>query len=145
VGLPHLQPATVDPLAKTAAHANQGLDSENRRARKRRNRNQPHRPKKQNLSPVTKTNLRETFLHSFKSKGGGLGASPATTTLRRTPLTCRSHPIHFAISLQCFVSRGWNGILRNGGFVSAYRKRRGKLASTHPFKEIVAELLPARE
>jgi hypothetical protein len=68
----------VDPLAKIAAHANQGLDSENRWARKRRNRNQPHRQKKQNLSPVTKTNLRETFLHSFKPKGGAPARSALT-------------------------------------------------------------------
>jgi hypothetical protein len=35
LGLPYLQPATVDPLAQTAAHASHGLDSENRRERKK--------------------------------------------------------------------------------------------------------------
>jgi len=55
----------VDPLAKTAAHSRHGLDSENRRSRKRRNRPEQHRRKRQNLSRPTKTNLRETFLHSF--------------------------------------------------------------------------------
>src|SRR5208282_1918388 len=70
LGLPYLQPATVDPLAKTAAHASHGLDAENRRVRKRRNQHEQQRLKRQNLSRATKTNLRKTFLHSFKPKGG---------------------------------------------------------------------------
>jgi hypothetical protein len=69
--LPYLQPATVDPLAQTAAHASRGLDSENRRVRKRRSRHQPHEPKRQNLSRATKTALRETFLHSFFLQDAG--------------------------------------------------------------------------
>jgi hypothetical protein len=69
--LPYLQPATVDPLAKTATRGSQGLDSENCRVRKIRNRHAQHRLKRQTLSRATKTNLRETFLHSFFSKGAG--------------------------------------------------------------------------
>jgi hypothetical protein len=85
LGLPYLQPATVDPLAQTAAHASHGLDSENRRVRKRRNRYEQHRLKRQNLSRATKTNLRETFLHSFFLKGAGLDAAS-----RQPPLQSRA-------------------------------------------------------
>jgi hypothetical protein len=68
--LSYLQPATVDPLAKTASCGSHRLDSEKGRVRKRRNRLEQHRRKRQDLSRATKTNLRETFLHSFKHKGG---------------------------------------------------------------------------
>jgi hypothetical protein len=50
LGLSYLQPATVDPLAKAVAHGRHGLDSENRRVRKRRNRHEQHRRKRQDLS-----------------------------------------------------------------------------------------------
>jgi hypothetical protein len=71
LGLPYLEPATVDPFAQTTARASQWLNSENRRVRKRRNRHEQHRLKSQNLPCATKANLRETFLHSFKPKGCG--------------------------------------------------------------------------
>jgi hypothetical protein len=86
--LPYLQPATVDPLAKAASCGSHGLDSEKGRVRKRRNRHEQHRRKRQNLSRATKTNLRETFLHSFFLKGTGLDAPSSP------PRQCRQEKSH---------------------------------------------------
>jgi hypothetical protein len=61
------------------------------------------------------------------------------------PLTCSRHPNDFAISLQRFVSRRCNAILRNAGFVSASRTSRGTLTSRHPCRRNVAGLSAARE
>jgi hypothetical protein len=69
VGLPHLQPATVDTLAKTANRVGHGLGAESERARKKRDRRNQHEPIRQNPSRTAKTDLRETFLHSFTLKG----------------------------------------------------------------------------
>jgi hypothetical protein len=75
LGLPYLQPATVDPLAQTAAPASHRLDSEKRRVRKKTEWARAAQAKSQNLPRATKTNLRATFLRSFEPKGPGPGNS----------------------------------------------------------------------
>jgi hypothetical protein len=55
---------------------------------KRQNRHEQHRPKSQNLPRATKTNLRETFLHSFVLKGGGLDDPAPTSTKAHASFLC---------------------------------------------------------
>jgi hypothetical protein len=82
LGLPYLQPATVDPLAQTAAPASHRLDSEKRRVRKKTEWVRAAQAKSQNLPRTTKTNLRATFLHSFELKGAGLNAASRQSSHR---------------------------------------------------------------
>jgi hypothetical protein len=58
-------------LRKPLPTAASGSIQKTARTGKRQNRHEQHRPKSQNLPRATKTNLRETFLHSFKPKGCG--------------------------------------------------------------------------
>jgi hypothetical protein len=51
------------------------------------------------------------------------------------PLTCRSQPIRFAISLQRFVSPGEIGILRSGGDASVSIFG-GKFQEAHSIQEM---------
>src|SRR6202167_6484965 len=131
LGLPYLQPATVDPLAQTAAHASHRLDSENRRVRKKTESTRAAQAKKPKSSSRHKNQPARDVSSQLLFEGCGIRRG----TARAVPLSAhRDTPVPRRASLfatcmnnaRCLSFRPatvlTNNSYRGGWFFAASRR-----------------------